>query len=96
MLGAKSYKSDDKAKQTPQRLEQRRKLVGSLELGNTRLRLRLELDHLQAEMLCRDASGDTLDSVLCLVQAAWGARHGWPRFGLPLRFDALEGWIVSA
>jgi hypothetical protein len=34
--------------------------------------------------------------VLCLVQAAWAARHGAPHYGLPQDLDPLEGWIVSA
>ena len=96
LLGAKSYKSDDRAKQTPQRLAQRESLVDALGNGRTRLGLRLELNPAQREVLCRDASGDSLDAVLCLVQAAWGWRRGWPWFGLPETLDPLEGWIVSA
>jgi hypothetical protein len=48
--------------------------------------------------LADDASGDSLDAVLCLLQAAWAqSRHeaGQPRYGLPV-FDPLEGWIVTA
>ena len=41
-----------------------------------------------------DASGDALDAVLCLVQAAWAS--GQPGYGLPETIDPLEGWIVSA
>ena len=40
------------------------------------------------------ASGDTLDAVLCLLQAAWARTQ--PRWGLPPDVDPLEGWIVSA
>jgi hypothetical protein len=46
-----------------------------------------------------DASGDTLDAVLCMVQAAWAAqRHaqGDALYGLPPDLDPLEGWIVTA
>ena len=96
ILGNSSYKSDDRAKQTPQRLEQRRNLLDALEHGRTRLGLRLGLNQSQREWLCLDASGDSLDAVLCLIQAAWGHRHGWPWFGLPETLDPLEGWIVSA
>jgi hypothetical protein len=46
------------------------------------------------ERLVEDAAGDSLDAVLCLMQAAWASqRPGW---GLPARIDPLEGWIVSA
>lgn len=99
VLGARSYKSDDRARQTPQRLIARKDLVTALELGHTRLGLRLKLSPAQHEALVEDASGDSLDATLCLVQAAWAqARHleGAPCYGLPPQMDALEGWIVTA
>jgi hypothetical protein len=94
LLGARSYKSDAKAKQTPERLIARIDLVDALDQGRTRLALRLKLTHAQREDLIADASGDRLDAVLCLVQAAWA--HQRPRHGLPADIDPLEGWIVSA
>ena len=63
------------------------------------LGLRLKLTHAQRDVLVDDASGDSLDAVLCLVQAAWAyARHaqGDARYGLPADLDPLEGWIVTA
>ena len=96
LIGSRSYKSDDKGKQTPQRLIARKDLLHALELGATRLDLRLKLTNAQRDTLINDASGDSLDAVLCLVQAAWAARHGAPRYGLPEAFDSLEGWILSA
>ena len=65
VLGLRSYKSDDKAKQTPQRLIARKDLVTALELGQTRLDLHLKLSHAQHDTLIDDASGDSLDAVLC-------------------------------
>ncbi len=96
LLGARSYKSDDKAKQTPERLIARKDLLTALEHGGTRLGLRAKLTHAQRDALADDASGDSLDAVLCLVQAAWAQRQGAPRYGLPPDLDPLEGWIVSA
>ena len=96
LIGNRSYKADDKARQTPERLIARKDLLHALELGATRLNLRLKLTNAQRDTLIGDASGDSLDAVLCLVQAAWAARHGAPRYGLPDAFDPLEGWIVSA
>ena len=96
LIGRRSYKSDEKAKQTPDRLIARKDLITALEQGRTRLGLRLKLTHAQGDALVQDASGDTLDAVLCLVQAAWAAQHGAPGFGLPDTLDPLEGWIVSA
>ena len=99
ILGARSYKSDDRAKQTPERLIARKDLVNALELGQSRWQLRLHLSHAQRDALVADASGDALDAVLCLVQAAWAQlRHsqGDPLYGLPAGTDPLEGWIVGA
>ena len=96
LIGNRSYKSDEKARQTPERLIARKDLLHALELGATRLALRLKLTNAQRDTLVQDASGDSLDAVLCLVQAAWGARQGAPRYGLPEAFDPLEGWILSA
>lgn len=96
LIARRSYKSDEKAKQTPDRLIARKDLITALEQGRTRLGLRLKLTHAQRDALVEDASGDSLDAVLCLVQAAWAAQHGAPRYGLPDGLDPLEGWIVSA
>ena len=94
VLGARSYKSDERAKQTPERLIARADLVDALDRGATRLGLRLKLTHAQREALIGDASGDRLDAVLCLVQAAWASTR--PGHGLPDDIDPLEGWIITA
>jgi hypothetical protein len=99
VLGRRSYKSDERAKQTPERLIARKDLLHALEMGQTRLGPRLKLTHSQRDTLVDDASGDALDAVLCLLQAAWGQhRHaqGDARYGLPSDMDPLEGWILSA
>lgn len=96
VLGKRSYKSDDRVRQTPDRLIARKDLITALEHGQTRLGLHLKVSHAQRDALTDDASGDSLDAVLCLVQAAWAARQGAPRYGLPLEMDPLEGWIVTA
>ena len=95
----RSYKSDERAKQTPERLIARKDLITALENGQTRLGLRIKLSHAQRDALIDDASGDRLDAVLCLVQAAWAWQQhsqGHPCYGLPAAIDPLEGWIVSA
>jgi hypothetical protein len=96
LLGNRSYKSDDKAKQTPERLIARKDLITALEHGQSRLGLRLKVSHAQRDALIDDASGDRLDAVLCLMQAAWAAGQGAPLYGLPPQMDSLEGWIVTA
>ncbi len=99
VLERRSYKSDDRARQTPERLIARKDLLTALELGRTRLGLQLQLREAQREALVQDAQGDRLDAVLCLLQAAWAQqRHaeGDARYGLPEDADPLEGWIVTA
>jgi hypothetical protein len=99
VLGSRSYKSDDRAKQTPDRLIARKDLINALELGQTRLGLRLKLSHAQRDTLIADASGDSLDAVLCMLQAAWGSQQhvqGASLYGLPADMDRLEGWILTA
>ncbi len=100
LIGRRPYKSDDRAKQTAERLIARKDLIDALEQGRSRLGLRIRLSAAQRDMLADDASGDALDAVLCLVQAAWATLqpqppHG-PGWGLPAALDRLEGWIVSA
>jgi len=94
IVAARSYKSDDAAKQDDASLLARLAIVNALCEGRTRLALSLVLEGGQHDGLVDDASGDTLDAVLCLVQAAWAARQ--PRWGLPEAVDPLEGWIASA
>jgi hypothetical protein len=94
LVGARSYKSDDPSRQDAARLITRKDIVGALEQGRTRLGLRLKLSPAWHEQLVDDATGDSLDAVLCLMQAAWASQR--PGYGLPPRIDPIEGWIVSA
>jgi len=94
LIGRRSYKSDERAKQTRARREARAALLDALAAGRTRLGLSVALDRAQRAALEADASADRLDAVLCLMQAAWAS--GEPGFGLPAGVDPLEGWIASA
>jgi hypothetical protein len=94
LIRRRSYKSDSKAQQTPERLIARKDIVDAIEQGRTRLGLRLRLTHAQRDALVADAAGDRLDAVLCLMQAGWAA--GRTGYGLPQAVDPIEGWIVSA
>jgi hypothetical protein len=99
IIGRRSYKSCDPARQTEGRRIARANLLEGLERGTTRLGLRLALTDAQRTELLDDPKGDRLDAVLCLMQAAWGhLRTDSPGagYGLPERVDPLEGWIVSA
>ena len=94
LIGRRSYKSDTRAKHTPERRAARAELVAGLEQGRSRLGLRLALTDAQRAVLVDDGSADRLDAVLCLMQAAWAVVR--PGYGLPDVVDPLEGWIVSA
>lgn len=88
LIGARSYKNSEAA----DRLIARKDIVDALEQGRTRLGLRCRMTHAQRDALTADASGDRLDALLCLVQAAWSVQQ--PRFGIPDGADPVEGWIV--
>jgi hypothetical protein len=90
LIGRRSYKNDAGS----ERLLARKDIVEALEQGRTRLGLRLKLTPAQAGELVADASGDRLDAVLCLLQAAWAM--GRPGLGLPADMDPVEGWIATA
>ncbi|MBS0341115.1 MAG: DUF429 domain-containing protein [Proteobacteria bacterium] len=95
LIGRRSYKSDDKARQTEERRTARADLAERLVRADTRLGIAVRLAPAQAELLQADASGDSIDALLCLVQAAWASLRA-PGFGLPEGIDPLEGWIVTA
>jgi len=95
LIGRRSYKADDRARQTPERRAARADLLDALcGTGSRHLGIRLALEAHERSDLLQDAQGDRLDAVLCLVQAAWASTR--PRWGLPQSVDPLEGWIVSA
>lgn len=99
--GRRSYKSDDRQRQTPERRQARGDLVDALRAtcASWPWGLRLGVTRAQRELLIDDAGGDLLDAVICMLQAAWGLRQhlqGAPLYGLPAAMDPLEGWIVSA
>jgi len=98
VVGNKSYKSDDRKKQNLERLHVRQHLVSALMEGKYSLGIELKLSKSIASQLVEDASGDSLDAVLCALQSAWGVRQnhlGDPLYGLPGQMDKLEGWILT-
>jgi len=95
LIGHRSYKSDDPHKQTPDRWLARKDILHALDMAQSKLGLRLKLSAAQHDTLLADGSGDALDAVLCMVQAAWAHLQPEGTYGLP-NFDPLEGWIVSA
>ncbi len=87
LIGRTSYKNDSKAKQTAARRRARAKIFSGLPI-----KVKMAMQH----QLIDDPSGDSLDAVICAVQAAWGWQRRRRNYGLPARIEACEGWIVSA
>jgi Protein of unknown function (DUF429) len=90
LIGRRSYKNSDEA----DRLIARKDMLDAMEQGRTRLGLRIRLTHAQRDDITADASGDRLDALMCLMQAAWAS--GQPNHGLPTTMDPVEGWILTA
>ena len=92
-----SYKSDEKSRQTAARQAQRERIADAICEGVpcvlTGERLRVHCPQALRSMLIEDATGDSLDAVLCAVQAAQAAQL--PGYGMPAWADPLEGWIAG-
>lgn len=95
LIGRRSYKADARSRQTPDRREARMQIVSCLERGDHRFGPSLVAAAAQRSACIDDASGDSLDAVLCLLQAAWAWQRRDHCFGLPDAVDPVEGWIVS-
>lgn len=89
-----SYKSDERAKQTPERSSARAAIVASLENGTHPLGITVVMKKALRQRLIADGTADWLDAVLCAVAAAWAAQR--PNFGMPLVMDPVEGWTACA
>ena len=96
-LGRRSYKNDERSKQTPEQRVAREELVTGLE--STSLEeaygFVVEMDGGWREELAKDPMADTLDSVLCAVQAAWAYMKRDEGWGVPEECDRDEGWILD-
>jgi hypothetical protein len=88
-----SYKSDTRREQTEARRTVRSEIVRELARGRP-LGISLKAGDTLKRQLLDDGSGDSLDAVLCAVQAAWASDQ--PGFGFPEGVPEGEGWIVSA
>lgn len=89
LIGRRSYKNSDR----DDRRAARAAIVSALQTGRERLGFALACGAGLRDSLIADASGDRLDAVLCLVQAAVASRS--PDYGLPTDVDPVEGWIVA-
>jgi len=96
-VGKRSYKSDERSKQTIQKEGARLEIVRGL---RSREMLEwygfgVELSEEMGERLVGDAMGDELDAVLCGVQGGWAWLQRGRGYGIPGVCEGSEGWIVD-
>jgi hypothetical protein len=93
----RSYKNDTKSKQTPELTQARADIVEGLysQTLTDVYGLKLIMPEALQRELVDDASGDTLDSVLCAIQAAWAYLNKEQGYGVPEYVNASEGWIAD-
>lgn len=91
-----SYKSESAVGQTQARLANRMLIIEALQRGAHPLGIVLRCDDTALlDSMATDGTGDLLDCVLCLIQAAWAWTRRDAGYGLPLQIDPVEGWIVG-
>jgi hypothetical protein len=95
LIGNTSYKGDDK-KHCNSRNRQRATLVDLCQSNaiEEAFDIRVLMDGKLALRLKEDASGDSLDAILCAIQVASAAKKA-AQLGIPADADPLEGWIVG-
>jgi hypothetical protein len=89
LVARRSYKNGDDDERRAARAE----IVAALAAGLDRFGFALACCDALHASLVDDASGDRLDAVLCLVQAAIASRR--PGYGVPDDVDPVEGWIAA-
>ena len=93
LIGRRSYKSDTRSRQTPERRDARRELLDRLRGGAVARTHGVTVE--APDALADDPRGDALDALLAAVQAAWAWSRRDAAFGMPPGTDPLEGWIAE-
>jgi hypothetical protein len=96
-LDKRSYKSDDHSKQTAEQEAARLELVNGLRSSQlyAHYGLGLELADELADQFIKDPTADSLDALLCAIQAAWAYTQQEQGYGIPADCNPSEGWIVD-
>jgi hypothetical protein len=95
LTGNKSYKGHDQRKEMA-RSRQRAMIVEQCQSSalTKALAVRVSMPQDLAWRLKEDQSGDSLDAVLCAIQAAAAVQKG-TQLGIPRDADPREGWIIG-
>jgi len=96
-IGKRSYKSDEQSKQTADKLIARQHIICKLRSPELLFNygITLELPDDSTDIFIQDPTGDSLDALLCAIQAAWVYSQRDHNFGIPLNCNKDEGWIVD-
>jgi hypothetical protein len=96
-IGSRSYKTDQKMKQSASRQSARVDIVRGLRSKEIKAQYGFDVSFSNgdAEEFVNDGSGDKLDALLCAIQAGWAYTQQEHNFGIPVDCDPLEGWIVE-
>jgi hypothetical protein len=95
VVGRASYKSDTRANWNAARAEARSAIVRAITRGAVQGTV-VKMSRAVREACVADPRGDTLDAVLCALQAAAAAHRADEGWGLPETIDPVEGWIVGS
>lgn len=90
-----SYKSDDRKNQTEEQRTERRAIVDALSSGALSSIYGVTVESKDHSQLVDDPKGDSLDGLLCAVQAAWAWRNRSWLFEGADGIDPCEGWIAD-
>jgi Protein of unknown function (DUF429) len=95
-IGKRSYKNDDKKKQTLELEAARQEILMRVQANlKEHFGFRLSVPKQLANVFVEDGSGDSLDAQLCAIQAAWAFTQKDRDYGIPKSADPLEGWIAD-
>ena len=97
LVGPVKYKSETRREQTEERRLGRQHILRALTGGRAEeiygIQVLQDADVIEGANFIEDPTGDSLDALLCAVQAAWAWQQGEPHFGM--RLCPSEGWIAD-
>jgi len=96
-IANRSYKNDEKKKQTPALRSAREEIVRGLLSNNAQMYFGFDIHFSSdyAKDFIGEGSGDQLDALMCSIQAGWAYTQREHNYGIPTDCDRLEGWIAD-